>query len=118
MERMRQRVSAGSHEPSSAECAPNKGRGPGVTKGGGGGHNDSKASDPAHQHQRKRQQQDVHEQQQAQAQAVAAAQLWRGLGLSEKELQALGRDAHRKATQNSKRFVKEVTGSGWKVGVL
>jgi len=70
-------------------------------------------------HQEPLQQQQQQQQQEAEAraraQAAAAAQLRYGFPLSEKELESLALGAHRRATRDAKRFVKEVSAAGWKV---
>lgn len=51
--------------------------------------------------------------------AAAIALLRRGFSVNEKELETLGRDAHKRAAQNATCFVREVSNAGWKVrGVI
>ncbi len=87
-------------------------------KGGGG---EARGTAPVlplqqqqHQQQLRRQRQRQQKGEAAEA-AVVAAQLRRSLPISSKEVEGLCRDAHRRATKDAERFVREVVAAGWKV---
>jgi len=83
------------------------------SKSGCSGNNTAVQQQQPLQQQQQQQQQEAEAR--ARAQAAAAAQLRYGFPLSEKELESLALGAHRRATRDAKRFVKEVSAAGWKV---
>eukprot|EP00967_Tisochrysis_lutea_P061312 scaffold78545_cov17-Tisochrysis_lutea.AAC.1 len=86
------------------------------SKSGCSGNNTAVQQQQPLQQQQQQQQQEAEAR--ARAQAAAAAQLRYGFPLSEKELESLALGAHRRATRDAKRFVKEVSAAGWKVRCL